>query len=202
MFIASTKDKVYHYPNCKCVHDIHPSTRIQFLDKETAESSGYTKCTHCSYVSNCYYNNKKQIDRFIATHGLSVNLDEKNIYIENGPYAWKITEDDDSEQLVLYHANTESYFKLEKKDGRILHHYHLQKYRGKKTIMAMLEYIISHDIYKRESINNFRTMPKTTKRKRKAYRKAKKKASRTKIRNVYNLLDKVKVEEENKKKNK
>ena len=202
MLISSVKTKVYHYPNCIYVNNILPKNRIQFLDKETAESSGYVKCTHCSYIMNCYRNDKRVIDKFVINHSLKIYFDRDNIYIENGPYAWKITTDDDTDKLILYHANSESYFKLEKKDGRILHHYHLQKYKGNNTIMAMLKYIISHDTYKRESINNFKNMPKNTKRQKKAYKKAKKKASRIKTRNVYNILDRIKTEEEQKKKKK
>ena len=67
--------------------------------------------------------------------------------------------------------------------------------------MAMLEYIVSHDTYKRESTNKYRTLPKGTKRQRKNYKKAKKKAKKTKVRNVYNLIEKVKIEEQHKKKN-
>ena len=131
MLIATTHEKIYHYPNCWFVNSVQPDERIQFLDKETAESCGYTKCPHCSYLLNCYYNNKRAIDKYIANHSLSAYFEKDTLYIENGPYAWKITTDDDIDLLVLYHANTESYYKLEKKDGRIIHHYHLQRYRGK-----------------------------------------------------------------------
>ena len=75
-----------------------------------------------------------------------------------------------------------------------MHHYHIQKYRGKREILPMLQYIIDHDNWKAEHIDSYKSMPKYTKRQKKEYKKAAKAAKKTKMTNLYNVLYKVKLE--------
>lgn len=128
-------------------------------------------------------------------------IEDDSMYIDNESACWKITTVSDGEGLILYHGNTERYERLEVKDGHIQHHYHLQKYRGNRDIMSMLKYIIEHDKWKSEHANDYKSMPKRTKRQRKEYRKAAKLAKRRKITNLFNTLYRVSLEESNENKN-
>lgn len=76
----------------------------------------------------------------------------------------------------------------------IEHHYHSQSDARGKTIVDYLNYIIRHDQWREQIKNEYRSLPKTTKRQRDYYKSQKKKARRNAIHNVYNLIEKLKVE--------
>ena len=96
--------------------------------------------------------------------------------------------------LMLYHANTENYGELPIKNGHLVHHYHIQKYRGKSDILSMLKYIVSHDKYKVKVLNDFRRLPCHTYKQRLIH-DAEMRKSR-KLQEVYkrNFILKVKLE--------
>lgn len=196
MIIAAliTKDKIFHYPDCSYVERIKPSNAIYFSNKDDARACGYRHCSHCSRIIKYYKEDKRSIDSYIASHSLKMYIDDDCMFIENTFSAWKITTKSDKYGLILYHANTESYNKLEVKDGHLIHHYHLQKYRGKPNILEMLKYIVDHDEWKAKDLDSYKSMPRTTKRQRKAYNKAAKEVNKVKTRNLCNLIDKINIE--------
>ena len=196
-----SKNRIFHYPNCIYVSRINPENLISFDSKDDARACGYRQCVYCSRIIRYYEQDKIAIDRFISTHHLKMYIEDDSMYIDNESACWKITTVSDGEGLILYHGNTERYERLEMKDGHIQHHYHLQKYRGNRDIMSMLKYIIEHDKWKSEHANDYKSMPKRTKRQRKEYRKAAKLAKRRKITNLFNTLYRVSLEESNENKN-
>lgn len=195
----TSKSKLFHYENCRYTANILQENKIVFKDKQDARSNGYIHCSNCSIVYKSYKQNKVNIDDFLRMNNLKMYLEDDSMYIENTFSSWKITTEDNSEELKLFHGNTESYYLLEKRDGHIIHNYHVQKYKGNKDILSILKYIIDHDNWKSDHvINSYKKLPTKTKNQKKAYRKAKKRAKRIEIRNLYNLIDRVSLETKNK----
>lgn len=195
----NSKNRIFHYPTCTYAARINPENLIEFDSKTEARACGYRHCSHCSRLLKYYEQDKKEIDKFIKDHQLKMYIDDDSMYIDNTYSCWKITIIPDGYGLILYHGNTENYNRLELKDGHIVHHYHLQKYRGKLEILPMLEYIIEHDDWKTAHIDSYKSMPKHTKKQRKEYNKAAKVAKKQKLHNLYNVLYKVSLEENDKK---
>ena len=191
-----TKNRVFHYPNCTYALKINPENLISFSCKDDARACGYRHCKYCSRIIKYYNQNKEEIDRFISSNHLKMYIEDDSMYIDNNFACWKITVDSYGNGLVLFHGNTERYEDLKIKDGHIIHHYHLQKYKGNRNIMSMLQYIIDHDKWKAEHINNYKSLPKKTKRQKREYKKAARMAKRTKITNLYNTLYKIKLEKD------
>lgn len=190
----NSKNRIFHYPECVYASRIKPENLITFNSKNEARACGYRHCIYCSRLLKYYEQDKEEIDKFIRNHHLKMYIDDDSMFIENTFSCWKITTFSDGYGLILYHGNTEAYDRLKLKDGHIMHHYHIQKYRGKREILSMLQYIIDHDNWKAEHIDSYKSMPKRTKRQKKEYKRAAKAAKKTKMTNLYNVLYKVKLE--------
>lgn len=194
----SARSKVFHYPSCKFVSTILKDNLITFKNKDEARKKGYRHCVYCSRIIKYYEENKKEIDSFIKSNGLKMYIDDDSMYIDNIFYSWKITISPTGYNVILYHANTETYNSLKVKNGHFQHNYHLQKYKDAPDIMHILQYIVNHDNWKISSLDNYKKMPKRTKRQKKEYYKARRKSNRIKIRNLHNFLDKLSLERDKK----
>ena len=195
----SSKNRVFHYPNCVFASKIKLENLITFDSKDEARACGYRHCVHCSRLIKYYDKDKEVIDKFINENNLKMYIDDDSMFIDNTFSCWKITVASNGNGLVLFHGNTESYEQLKVKDGHIIHNYHLQKYRGAKDIMNMLKYIIEHDKWKADHIDSYKSLPRRTKKQKKEYNKAAKVAKRVKTTNFYNMCYKVSLESNNKK---
>lgn len=191
----NSKNRIFHYPNCIYAKRIKDENLIRFDTKDEARACGYRHCIYCSRLIKYYIQDQKKIDKFLRDNHLKMYIDDDSMYIDNDYSCWKITIIPNGYELILYHGNTEAYNKLKIKDGHIQHHYHLQKYRGKLEILAMLEYIIDHDKWKAEHMDSYKDLPRRTKKQRKEYNKQAKHAKRIKMNNLYNMLYKVSLEE-------
>lgn len=197
-----TSNKIFHLLDCQHARRISDSNKIFFLGRDQARALGYRQCECCSRLKKYYEKDKEQIDKFLIQHGMTMYIEDDSMFIENREYAWKITTRNKDHGLILYHANAESYNKLQKKNGHLIHNYHVQKYKGPKDIISYLKYIDEHDTWKRQHLDAYKELPTRTKNEKKNYRKAKASSKKKKVKNVLNILDKIKVEENTDKKGK
>ena len=139
----NSKNRIFHYPECAYASRIKPENLITFDSKNEARACGYRHCIYCSRLLKYYEEDKEEIDKFIRNHHLKMYIDDDSMFIENTFSCWKITTFPDGYGLMLYHGNTEAYDRLKLKDGHIMHHYHIQKYRGKTMITGKLSISIA-----------------------------------------------------------
>lgn len=195
LFSKSDK-KIFHIPDCQYAKKINDNNKIFFTSKEDARALGYSQCPHCSKLIQYYNQDKNIIDKIILSKNLKMYIEDDSMYIDNGPYSWKITTRNKDNGLILYHANSESYHKLKKKNGHLIHTYHVQKYKGNRDIISYLTYIIEHDNWKSEQLNYYKKLDTSSKKQKKEYKKEKRISKKHKIKNVLNMLDQLKVEKE------
>lgn len=142
-----------------------------------------------------YYNqDKEKIDNFIKLNLLNMFIEDDAMYIDSIFYSWKIIISPNGYNVILYHANTEHYKNLKIDDNRhLVHSYHLQNYKGASDILHMLKYIVEHDKWKMESIDDYKSLPRNSKRQQISYNRAERQAIRIKNRNLENLMFKLKL---------
>lgn len=196
--LGSKNGKYFHYANCIYGLKIKNKNLIFFESKNDARKLGYKCCPYCSKLYKYYEENEREIDKFLISNGLKAYIDDDSMYIDNIFSSWKIATAPDSYNLILYHANSESYHKLKTENGRLIHNYHIQNYKGENRIIDMLKYIVEHDSWKQNHMDDYKNLPTKTKAQRREYMKAKAKIERVKIKNVCNLLDRIKCENNNK----
>lgn len=189
--------RIFHYSDCKFVNKIKVENRLEFFNKDYARDLGYKCCPRCSRIIRYYNQDKKEIDKYIKIHHMKMYIEDDVMYIDNITSNWKIVVNPVTPAIILYHANASELCKNLKKDekGRFIYNYHLQNYRGNKTIIDMLKYITYHDIWK--ASNDVKpNLPRHTKKQKKAYKKEMKAYKNIKIKNVCNLIEKLQNEHE------
>lgn len=191
--IGDSKRKVFHYKDCVCINSIPEKYRITFNSKDDARLHGYEHCYRCSKLVSYYNKDKEAIDKFILHNYMKMYIEDDAMFIDNITSAWKITTESTRYGIELYHANSERISKLKVKNKHIQYHYHKQNYKGKKDILSMLQYIIEHDKWKSDNAESYKKLPVTTKKKKKTFKKERNKYRKRKIRDVKNLIDKVKA---------
>lgn len=195
----NSKDRIFHYPYCKYVKRIKSKNLIRFNSKDEARENGFKHCKYCSRLIKYYNEDKEVIDKFIKEHHMKMYINDDSMYIDHTFSCWKITTESNGYGLILYHGNTENYSKLELKDGHIQHHYHIQKYRGRREILHMLKYIVEHDEWKTDHADAYKDLPKRSKKQKKEYNKQRKAARRTQMNHLFNTFYKVELEGNKKK---
>lgn len=142
-----------------------------------------------------YYNqDKEKIDNFVKLNLLNMFIEDDTMYIDSIFYSWKIIISPNGYNVILYHANTEHYKDLKiDSNGHLIHSYHLQNYKGPSDIIHMLKYIVEHDRWKAESIDDYKSLPRNSKRQQINYNRAERQANRIKNRNLENLMFKLKL---------
>lgn len=196
MYFASKShgEKIFHHSHCTYVKRTKMENRIQFYTEKEAREKGYRMCNCCSHMGKQFRKEKEEIQELARKNRVKVWLYDGAVYLETDVAPWKIISAGQQHKLFLYHGNHERYENLKKRNGMLEHHYHSQSDARGKTIVDYMNYIIRHDQWREQIKNEYRTLPKTTKRQRDYYKSQKKKARRNAIHNVYNLIEKIRVE--------
>lgn len=148
MVFYSTKsnEKVFHLPHCGIARRIRKEYKKQFDTPEEARAAGYRMCSCCSPVGIRLRREQNAINQFCQEHGVSCRLEDGQLHVRTPRSKWRIIINGKSKTLFLYHKNT--YQKYEKIPS-IIPGYHSQAIRS-KTIVGYLEYIVQHDIFRRQ----------------------------------------------------
>lgn len=196
MFVASKShgEKIFHHSQCTYAHRMKLQNRIYFLTEKEAREKGYRMCNCCSHMGKQFRKEKNEIQELARKNRVKVWLYDGAVYLETDTAPWKIIAAGQQHKMFLYHGNKERYENLKKKNGMIQHHYHSQSDARGKTIADYMKYIIRHDQWREDIKNEYRSLPQSTKKQKEYYNRKKKQARRNAIHNVYNLIEKIKVE--------
>lgn len=198
MYICSKShgEKIYHCQSCAYAGKIKQHNRIFYHTKTEAMAQGYRACNCCAPVARKFRAEKKALMTYAKENSINIWLEDNAIYIETGIGAWKIIETEKSRRLILFHANRENYKWCQKKNGKIIHHYHIQKDISSQTILRYMEYIYSHDLWRASKRDEYKRMPVSTKAQRKKRGEEKEKARRKAVGDVLNLIEIMRLERE------
>lgn len=148
MVFYSTKStvKVFHLPHCKIARRIRKEYKKQFATPEEARVAGYRMCNCCSPMGMKLRKEQETVNQFCQKNGVSCWLEDGQLHVITPKSEWRIIINGKAKKLFLYHKNT--YEKIEKIPS-IVPGYHSQAAHS-ETIVGYLEYIIQHDIYRRQ----------------------------------------------------
>lgn len=193
-YSRASRSKIVHLSNCRFVKKIRKSNRAYFETLEDAREAGFRLCNCCAPIAKHFRKESKSIEEFCRKEGLSVYLHD-GVLIIRAPHhsKWKLITAGKNNKLFLYHKNT-----LPEREGMPdseIPGYHSQAVH-KKTIIAYLQYIISHDAWRR---NHPVALPvakrpapqKGTKRWFAEQKKGKRRQLKMQIQNVLTLIDSV-----------
>lgn len=186
--------KIFHHPQCAYVSRIRGKNKVFFYAQGEAREKGYRICNCCSRMGKYYRKEKNQIQDFAKKNRMKIWLYDGSVYLETEVAPWKIIAAGQQHKMFLYHGNHERYENLNKKNGMIQYHYHSQNDARSKSILGYMNYIVRHDRWREEIKDEYKRLPKNTKKQRELYNHKKKRARRNAIHYVHNLIEKLKLE--------
>lgn len=145
LYSAKSREKVFHLPHCKIARRIRKAYKKQFASQEEARATGYRMCSCCSPVGMRFNKERRAVKRFCQEHKISCWLEDGQLHIHTARSMWRIIVHGKNNKLALFHQNT--LHEYDKTPSEIPG-YHFQSVHC-KTIVAYLEDIVHHDIFRR-----------------------------------------------------
>ena len=200
MFYFSTKSrrKIVHCGNCHYHRAMRSGTIGSFETLVEAYSSGYRLCAHCDALSNEFYKEESELEKYCSENGLSIHLSKRDIWVRSSRSEWRIIYDENRNGSKLYHKNE---LHPGKQFYDLLNSYHDQRI-SYPVIQEYLVYITGHDYYRmlhplRTALREEIPPVKGTKRYRKALAERKRKSRIEAIHNVLTMIDSLSVKQSN-----
>lgn len=154
---------------------------------ETAEEKGYRPCKCCDGINFLYGLEKDNIERYTEQFPMDVNLVNNRIYVRTDVGCWKIIYKIRDQKFILLHRNyVKGRIRLEEAEKVPFHRQGDMPEAG--SIMKYVRYIKKHDEFKQRLPEDYRLMPRDSKKQKLYYKAAKKKAQRRSARRVDELF--------------
>lgn len=187
------RKRVYHKWSCMYAQRIKPNNRIKMIVSE-AEKRHFCECKFCGGFKGEIRIHKNNISLWKRKYKMEFTYQENcdTLYIRTKIGFWKIVLKEDRKYL-LYHRNT---YRSEMSFTEASHGvFHRQKdVKAMESIVKIIEYIGAHDKAKPIIMKDYRELPKHSKKQKKYYKQAQKKARRSAVRRVYSIFELIEKE--------
>ena len=160
------------------------------LSVDKAERRRYCECSYCGGLKGDFRVTKNMIRHWQKTGEAECiyDKDTDTACISTDIGFWKFYMCEDIGKYVLYHRNV--YDKQMSFNEAVQGSFHRQKdVKAIDSMTAIVNYVIAHDKAKAIIKEDYRRLPKHTKKQKKYYRQAKNRVKRQAVRNVYSILD-------------
>lgn len=172
----TSANMVYHRPECKFAEKIYKRNRDQ-MSWIDAERKGYRPCKFCGGAKFLYKLHLKGIENYAKIYNLDIDLKDNIIYVRTDAGCWKLVYSIWNQQFTLFHRNrVDGRISLDEVDEIPFHRQRDMPESG--SITKYLHYIKEHDNFKMNGPADYRKMPRDTKRQKKYYNSAKRRAER------------------------
>ena len=182
------KHRIYHRCGCMYARRIKSDNRRE-MSHESAIRRRYQACKYCSGLQGDVNVHKKAF----ATWSLKKKMELKyhkesdTLYIRTEVGFWKIFLKKEIGKYLLYHHNT--YFPSMSFDEAIQGDFHRQSdVKATESMEKIVEYIVAHDRAKVIMMDDYRRLPKSTKKQKKYYKAAERRERRESLRRLDSIF--------------
>lgn len=194
---APKRNRVYHRPDCVYTERILLQNKMT-IPKIEAEKNKYHCCKYCGGLQGEVRVNR-QIPVWEHKKHIKIDYDKQSeaVCVRTEIGCWKIFYNERIDRYMLYHRNT--YRKELSKEMAMQGAYHRQSdVKPEKSFQKLIGYIVEHDKAKVIMKDDYRKLPRSTKKQRKYYRQAENKFRRQNTRQARQRLDELFKDIENK----
>lgn len=186
MMSRASASMVYHRPECRYARRIYKRNRIQMCWEE-AEDKGYRPCKCCDGINFLYKLERDEIERYVKQFHMDVDLKNNKIYVRTDVGCWKIIYKIRDQKFILLHRNyVKGRICLDEAEKVPFHRQGDMPEAG--SIMKYVKYIKKHDEFKQGLPEDYRLMPRDSKKQKLYYNAAKRRAERHSARRVDELF--------------
>ena len=182
-----SKTRVYHRPGCPYEKRIYDKYRMR-LSVKRAHKKGYHACRFCGSMRGFFRVYGKEFTNMADGLGAELRYDLNTFFVRTDEGFWKFFWFDDACGFVLYHRN--SFCRDWSFESMMRGNYHRQK-DVKATVdpRVLIQYIAAHDRAKKTIADDYRKLPRSTKKEKQYYQAAKNRDRRKQVRRVERLFE-------------
>lgn len=196
--IAPNSSMIYHQSGCCYKKRIKGRNRMA-MSIYVAFEKGMKPCKCCCGLQADVKHNEKELKALSDSHKADYMYDKvtNTLYIRTKQGFWKIFEEPLTGKYLLFHRNS-SYEDISFEVGR-KGNYHRQKDVAHTfDLMRLIDYLTEHDKAKAIIKEDYRLLPRTTKKQKKYYKIAESKALRNQRRNdtrrLFSIFEKIEMQ--------
>ena len=147
----NSRKRVYHTEDCWYTKRTKEKNRTTFNNPGLAEEAGYEPCSCCCQIGQQYRKERRAVQGFCSENGYKHFLRHGELYvISDEDTAWRIVPKGATPVfLILYHESLGGVHYSREKTDYADRTFHQQKV-FKTSVYDYLEYIKSHDAYRRD----------------------------------------------------
>lgn len=178
------KHRIYHRCGCIYARRIKPDNRKE-MSSEVAERKHYHACKYCAGLRGDVNVHKTAFDTWTKKKHVNFNYQKESdtLYIWTEIGFWKVFEKEELGEYLLYHRNT--YSAGVDFEEAIHGEFHRQAdVKATESMGKIVEYIVAHDRAKVTIMDDYRKLPRSTKRQKRYYKAAERREKRDAIRRV------------------
>lgn len=175
---VAKKNRIYHKDGCIYAKRIR-FDNVKRISLEKAVAKNVCFCKYCAGVKGDVRIQKKSYEKQNRKNSMQFHFDQNTdtLYISTKIGFWKIFWKEELQNYLLYHRN--EYDKSMSLESAVYGEYHRQRdVKPTDMLNSLLDYIQAHDISKAIIADDYRKLPKKTKKQKKYYRSAERKAKR------------------------
>lgn len=178
------KQRIYHRCGCIYAHRIKPDNRLE-MSSEQAEKRHYHECKYCSGLRGDANVHRAAFATWSRKKNMNFiyHKESDTLYIQTKIGFWKVFMKEELGEYLLYHRNT---YSVGMKFSEAIHgDFHRQSdVKATGSMEKLVEYIIAHDRAKITIMDDYRKLPKSTKKQKKYYKAAERKDRRNAMRRL------------------
>lgn len=180
---ALKRNRICHKMECMYAQRIKPDNWITMSLTQAGKRNFY-ECKYCAGLRGDVRIRESQLD-YYEKRGVKCTYLEKRdtLYMQTNVGFWKVFQDTKDGRYVLYHRNKYNpVMEFEYATHGEFHRQHDMK--RTESLVKIIEYVLAHDEAKVIMMDDYKKLPRQTKKQKKYYKQAKHRERSRQIRNV------------------
>ncbi len=193
--LASRKHIIYHRPECIYARRIKTKNKMTVEAKRVRGSSRFCPCKYCSGLAGDIRIRRDQLWKQQDPKNMAFyyNKRENVFFIRTEIGFWKIAPTDYDDNYLLFHLN--HFSKDVSAESMMRWAFHRQNdVKPNPSLDSLIYYIDQHDRAKQIIRDDYRKLPRKTKKQKKYYKQAKRKECQRRARRLDSIFDAIEAE--------
>lgn len=198
LYSRKSRKKIFHKSGCPYLKRIKYSDIMRIDIHDAYSDSDFYECKYCGGRKGYARTFKKRTNRYGIERNMNCFWDDETnaLYLQTNFGFWKLVWNCEINQFILYHQNS-SWWNPKRPIKKQFHTaFHRQgDVPPNKSFDKIVDYIYAHDKAKRIINNNYKRLPHKTKKQKKYYNHAQRKAKKREAQRIDKLFNQISKKE-------
>lgn len=193
--IASGKHIIYHRPGCPYARRIKIKNKLTVRETTVQDPSGFCACKYCRGLGGDFRTRKGQLRKWAEVWNMTFRYEpeQNRFYMRTVSGFWMVYEREYDQSYLLYHLN--HFTEDASMEALMQGPFHRQKdVVPGRSLEKLVRYADQHDRAKQIIEQDYRGLPRRTKKQKKYYKQAERRAFRSSVRRMDSIFDALEAE--------